>query len=67
MERNFFSSIDKFRLSLWIKKTEWHGTSLWAGFSFLFSFSFFFSYTYTYRHAPLDYLAYASPERERER
>lgn len=67
--KELFFSIEKFRLSLWIKKTEWHGTSLWAGFSFFFfSFSFSFSlslslsffFSYTYRHAPLDYLADAS-------
>lgn len=34
--------------------------------SVFLSLSFFFL-SYTYRHAPLDYLAYVSPERERER
>lgn len=61
-------------MSFWIKRLEWHGISLWAGFFFSFSlflhfflfiFIFFiifiFSFSHTYRHAPLDYLAYASP------
>lgn len=74
VERNFFSSIEKFRLSLGIKKTEWHGISLWAGFFFsflfflfflFFFFLIFFSYTHTYRPAPLDYLTYASPSLSR--
>lgn len=67
--KELFFSIEKFRLSLWIKKTEWHGTSLWAGFSFsLFLFLFLLhSFIHTDMHLSITLHTHLPRKRERER